>query len=181
MPGILAALKGVVTGKGPELVKAVGDGLDELFTSKEEKAILDNKRSEIDALLKEKVMAHEEKVEELAIEKLKVEIDKEKAYLADTQDARTNNTQIQESDKASWLAKNVGYCIDIFLSLLWGTVTIILFLKIFKIAAQDVDMVSLMALHGTVTAVFMNVVSFHRGTSKGSEDKSKELKQLRTK
>lgn len=126
-----------------------------------------------------KVMEAEKELEKLRLdaaqksEELAVKADE--MYLKDTQDARNANAQIQNSDKASWLAKNVGYIIDLFLTALWGTVTIILFLKIFKIAAQDVDMVSLMALHGTVTAVFMTVVNFHRGTSKGSEDKQKHL------
>lgn len=108
-----------------------------------------------------------------------LEKDIDEMYLKDIQDARSSNARIQESDKASWLSKNVGYMIDIFLAVLWGTITIIMFLKIFKVAAQDVDMISLMALHGTVTAVFMNTVTFHRGSSKGSEDKSKELKAIR--
>ena len=112
---------------------------------------------------------------------IQTEKDLEVEYLKDTQDARKSNVSIQESDKASWLAKNVGYIIDLFLAGLWGTVTIILFLKIFKIAATDVDMISLMALHGTVTAVFMITVNFHRGTSRGSEIKSQELKELRNK
>ena len=52
------------------------------------------------------------------------------------------------------------------------------FLKVFKVAASDVDMISLMALHGTATAVFMTVVNFHRGTSRGSEDKSKQISSM---
>jgi len=179
MPGILTALKGVISGKGPELVKAVGDGLDNLFTSKEEKAILENKKSEIEALLQEKIMAHEERVEEIAIEKLKVEIDREKAYLADTQDARMNNTKIQESDKASWLSKNVGYILDLFLGAIWGTVTVFIVAKAFKIIDSNADMTAVLSIYGTITAVFMISLQFHRGTSKGSEDKSKELKEIR--
>lgn len=100
------------------------------------------------------------------------------AMLKDTASAREQNVALQNSDKASWLSKNVAYIIDIFLTVLWGTVTIILFLKIFKIAASDVDMISLMALHGTVTAVFMTIVNFHRGSSKSSEDKQKHIVEM---
>lgn len=174
MPGVITALKGIISGKGPELVKAVGDGLDSLFTSKEEKAILDNKRVEIDNLLTEKIMTHEENMENLVIKKTEI-------YLADTQDARANNTKIQESDKASWLAKNVGYMLDLFLGLIWGTVTIFIIAKAFKVIHNDADMTAVLSIYGTITAVFMISLQFHRGTSKGSEDKSKELKEMRNK
>lgn len=139
-----------------------------------------------------KVAEYEKELEELktnanlealriANEAEKIQLEREEAYLKDNQSARDSNARIQESDKASWLAKNVGYILDLFTATLWGTITIILFLRIFKVAAQDVDMVSLLALHGTVTAVFMNSITFHRGSSKGSEDKSKELRELRNK
>ena len=174
MAGIIGALKGIISGKGPELVKAVGEGLDNLFTSKEEKAILDNKRVEIDNLLAEKIMTHEENMENLVIKKTEI-------YLADTQDARMNNTKIQESEKASWLAKNVGYMLDLFLGLIWGTVTIFIIAKAFKVIHNDADMTAVLSIYGTITAVFMISLQFHRGTSKGSEDKSKELKEMRNK
>ena len=174
MAGIIGALKGIISGKGPELVKAVGEGLDNLFTSKEEKAILDNKRVEIDNLLAEKIMTHEENMENLVIKKTEI-------YLSDTQDARMNNTKIQESEKASWLAKNVGYMLDLFLGLIWGTVTIFIIAKAFKVIHNDADMTAVLSIYGTITAVFMISLQFHRGTSKGSEDKSKELKEMRNK
>lgn len=164
LPGFLTKIFG---GKVAEIATSITDGLDKLFTSKEEKLAAELK-------IQEALSGHLEKMEQLA----QSEVD---MYLKDVQDARANNTKIQESDKASWLSKNVGYIIDLFLAALWGTITVILFLKIFKITATDVDMVSLLGLHGTVTAVFMTVVNFHRGSSRGSEDKSKELKELRNK
>jgi hypothetical protein len=173
MPGIISALKGVISGKGPELVKAVGDGLDNLFTSKEERAILDNKRLEIENLLKEKVMAHDERLAELAIRETEV-------YLADTQDARMNNTKVQESDKASWLAKNVAFCIDIFVILIWGIMTIYIigkFLNIIK-SQQGVDFSGVLGLYAGVTAIATQIIGYHRGSSKGSDDKQKHINKI---
>jgi len=89
--------------------------------------------------------------------------------------------KIQESDKASWLAKNVGYILDLFLGLIWGTVTIFIIAKAFKVIHNDADMTAVLSIYGTITAVFMISLQFHRGTSKGSEDKSKELKEMRNK
>ncbi len=163
LPGFLTNLFG---GKAADIAANITDGLDKLFTSKEEKL-------EAQLNLEKEINRHFEEVAKMA----QTEVD---AYLKDTQDARSNNTAIQNSDKASWMAKNIAYVIDIILTVLWSSVTVILFLKIFKIAATEVDMISLMALHGTVTAVFMTVLNFHRGTSKGSEDKSKELKELKS-
>lgn len=163
-PSLLAGIGEAANG----IVKGLMNGLDSLFTSKEEKLAAQEKLQAIAVDMQKEVQGHLERMTTLAI-------DETKAYLADTQDARAANAKIQESEKASWLSKNVAYMIDLFLTALWGTVTIILFLKIFKIAAAEVDMISLMALHGTVTAVFMTVLNFHRGTSKGSEDKGKQL------
>lgn len=164
LPGFIAKLVG---GKAVEAVDTIANIADKFIQTKEEK----------DAFALELLKAKAD----IELKNATLEKDIDEMYLKDMQDARGSNVKIQESDKASWLAKNVGYILDLFVAALWGTITIILFLKIFKIAAQNVDMVSLMALHGTVTAVFMNTVTFHRGTSKGSEDKSKELKELRNK
>lgn len=166
-PNLLAGIGEAANG----IVKGLMGGLDKLFTSKEEKAAAQAKLEEIAVDMQKEVQGHLERMTAMAI-------DETKAYLADTQDARLANAKIQESDKSSWLAKNVAYIIDLFLTTLWGTVTIILFLKIFKLANVEVDMISLMALHGTVTAVFMTVLNFHRGTSRGSEVKNAQLDKM---
>jgi hypothetical protein len=162
LPGFIAKLVG---DKAVETVDTIANIADKFIQTKEEK----------DAFALELLKAKSD----IELKAATLEKDIDEIYLKDTQDARNANARIQESEHASWLSKNVGYILDIFLATLWGTITIIMFLKLFKIAAQEVDMISLMALHGTVTAVFMMSVSFHRGTSRGSEDKSKELKAIR--
>lgn len=162
LAGIAAKFTAV---KGSDLVKNITNAVDTFVDTKGEKAERDLKIQEM--------------VQNYNIELVKEANSSDEMYLKDIQSARDNNTRIQESDKASWFAKNTGYMLDIFLALLWGTVTVVMLLKIFKVTAGNVDMVSLMALHGTVSAVFMMTVSFHRGSSKGSEDKSRELSNLR--
>jgi len=157
-------LQKIITGGTGDLIEKVGNTVDKFITTKEEKEKL---KLEFQKLAQD----HEEKLLELSQQELD-------SYLKDTQSARDANVKIQESDKASWLSKNVAYLIDIFITLLFGTITVILFLRLFKIAATDVDIVSLMALHGTVTAVFMTIVNFHRGTSRGSENKQKQLDKI---
>lgn len=157
-------LQKIITGGTGDLIEKVGNTVDKFITTKEEKEKL---KLEFQKLAQD----HEEKLLELSQQELD-------SYLKDTQSARDANVKIQESDKASWLSKNVAYLIDIFITLLFGAITAILFLRLFKIAASDVDIVSLMALHGTVTAVFMTIVNFHRGTSRGSENKQKQLDKI---
>ncbi len=105
--------------------------------------------------------------------------DLEKAYLADVQNARDSNARIQESDKASWLAKNIAYILDIWMGLIWGLFTIYVLALWAKIASSaNIDFTGILSLYTTVTAVFMITVNFHRGTSQGSHDKQKLLDKL---
>lgn len=162
LPGFIGKLVGSKVIEGAE---AIANIADKFIQTKEEKEAFQLELTKAKADIELKSSTLEKDIDEM--------------YLKDTQDARNANARIQESENASWLSKNVGYILDLFLATLWGTITVIMFLKVFKIAAQEVDMISLMSLHGTVTAVFMMSVSFHRGTSRGSEVKSKELKAIR--
>lgn len=164
LPGFITK---IFSGKAAEIATSVTDGLDKLFTSKEEKLAAQLK-------IEEQVNSHIEKMTELA--NTEVEL-----YLKDTQSARDANVAIQNSDKASWLAKNVGYILDLFLGAIWGSITIFIIAKALKLVDSSADMTAVLSIYGTVTAVFMMSMNFHRGTSKGSEDKSKELKELRGK
>lgn len=157
-------LKNIIGGKGAEIIESVGNVADKFITTGQEKA-------EFNAEVQKEINRHVESMQSQANEELKI-------YLADTADARNMNAKIQDSDKASWLSKNIAYMLDLFVGLLWGTITVILFLKVFKVTAENVDMVSLMALHGTVTAVFMISMNFHRGSSIGSERKQKQLEKM---
>lgn len=104
--------------------------------------------------------------------------DLEKSYLADTQNARDDNAKIQESDKASWMAKNVGYILDLFTSIIWGSLTLIIIGKAFKLVGNDVDWSTVLSIYSTVTAIFMTCLNFHRGSSAGSRDKQKQLDKM---
>lgn len=162
-------LANIFSGKAAELTTSITDGLDKLFTSKEEKL-------EAQLKIQQAVDEHLQKMEELAIQETQ-------AYLADTQDARASNVKIQESETASWLAKNIAYCIDIFISAVWGFLTVYLLCVMLNLVKKDqqVDYTAVTAVWGGVGAYMSTVLNFHRGTSRGSEDKSKELKELRNK
>jgi len=143
-----------------ELVGTVDKLIDNLSTSKEEK-----EAAKLAA--QQEINRHIESMESQAVEL-------EKTYMADLANARGENARIQESEHASWLAKNVAYIIDLTL-----LVAFIFFLVIIfeKQVPQDNKEIFYMAFGSLITYLGTSI-TFHRGTSKGSEDKQKTLNRM---
>lgn len=106
--------------------------------------------------------------------------DLDKAYLASIASAQDMNVKIQSAEKASWMSKNVAYLIDIFVTLLWGSLTAYLMAIMLHFIERDsnADYTAVTAVWGAVTGVFTQVLSFHRGSSQGSTDKQKMIDRL---
>lgn len=106
----------------------------------------------------------------------------QKAFLADVASSRDANVKIQESDKASWLAKNVSYVIDLFVMLIWGCMTVYIALRALNLlqATRQVDFSVILGIYAAVSTQMGTVLNFHRGSSKGSEDKQKTLDKMAT-
>lgn len=151
--GIASDTIGAVIGK-------VMDGADALFTSKEEKLAFEQK-------LVEEANRHEEAKEAKDLEEIK-------SYLADTQNARDNNAKIQESEKASWTAKNFAYIMDGFFVLIFGAMLFVIIKKEVPEANKELFYTAFGLLGGFVGTT----VNFHRGTSQGSKDSNKTLHNL---
>lgn len=143
---------------------SVGKSLDGLITSKEELAAAK-------LAMEQEINRHLESIQADATKQTENE-------LKDIADARDANVKIQESDKASWLSKNVAYMLDLFVSLVWGGLTVTIVLKTFRLVGADIDWSSILAIYSTVTATFMVCLNFHRGTSRGSENKQKQLDKM---
>ncbi len=80
-------------------------------------------------------------------------------------------------EKNTWLSKNVAYCLDIFIILIWGLMTCYIvakFLNIIKVS-NTTDFSGVLGIYAGVTGLATQIVSFHRGSSRGSEDKSKQI------
>lgn len=105
---------------------------------------------------------------------LKEANDLEKAYLADTQDARGANARIQESANASWLSKNIGYCIDIFLILVFCAMLIVIIFKVVPVENKELFYTSF----GLLGSYVGQSINYHRGTSAGSHAKQKQLDNI---
>lgn len=160
----MGILSTIFSGGASELVKSVGSVIDNLTTSKEEKEAAK-------LALQQEINRHSETIEAEANKIYEAE-------LKDMQSARDANARIQESDKASWWAKNTAYFLDVFIGLVWGSITIFIAAKALKLVGANMDMTGILSLYSTVTAVFMICLNFHRGTSAGSAAKQKQLDRM---
>lgn len=158
-------IKNIFSGGAGELVGKVDGLIDNLTLSKEEK---EQFKADFLKIQNE----HEEKMASIA----QSELD---SQLKDVQGARDANVKIQESDKASWLSKNIAYCIDAFVVLLWGVLTLYLIgtaLKIVK--TSSVDLTGIYGLYAAVTGVAMTIINFHRGSSVGSKANGDTIRKM---
>lgn len=153
-------LKNLISGKGSDIIESVGGVIDGLSQSKEEK---DAAKLEVS----KEINRH--------VETLVSESNKElQMYLSDVANSREMNTKIQESDKASWLSKNIAYMIDVLLILSFITMLIMIFNRVVPESNKELFYTGFGLLGGYVGTV----INFHRGTSKGSENKQKQLDKL---
>lgn len=142
-------LTDIAIGAVGKVIDAVGNAADSLITSDEER-------------LKAEV--------ELA----RIELDRDKAAYADTANSRDSNVRIQESANASFLAKNVGYWLDLFIvTATFGMAYLILF----KAIPPENKEVFFTAF-GSLLTLCLTVVQWHRGSSSRSADKDNTIKML---
>jgi hypothetical protein len=159
-------LSNLLGGGASTLVDAIGNAIDKTTTSDEERKALENELSKAS-------MVHEMELAKLGLEETK-------SYLADTASARENQTRVQESDHASWLAKNVHPILAI------GILSLTFFMYwyiAFSDTSQKLDANSplkdiLIYILGALTTVATQVVSYFFGSSSGSAEKTKALNDL---
>lgn len=152
--------KSLFSGGLSELGGKVKDIIDESKFSAEEKA-------ELSAKVSAELNDHITKMAALA----QAEVD---SYLKDTQDARDANARIQESDKASWMAKNIAYCLDITLIVAFITMLLIIVYRVVPGNNKELFYTSFGLLGGYVSTV----INFHRGTSSGSKASGDTLRNI---
>lgn len=153
-------IQNIFAGSASELIKNVGEAADKLFTSKEEKAKFNQEMTN-------EINRHMERLTELAATETE-------AYLKDVQDARNSNARIQESEKASWLAKNVGYILDLSVATLFYA----MLFMIFFIEIPEKNKEIFYTAFGVLGAKYGSSFDFHRGSSKGSEEKQKHIASM---
>lgn len=167
MGPILTGIVSNVTGdKAADVISSVGNIIDNLSQSKDEK----------DAAKAEAAKEINRHFEETA----RIQNDRLQKYFADIDSARNMNSSIQESEKASWIAKNVAYILDLFIFIIWGAMTVYLIAMMLNFVKADkgADVSGVLGVYSGITAIAMTVLNFHRGTSRGSEIKQKQMDQM---
>jgi hypothetical protein len=115
---------------------------------------------------------------ELDNEQKELLLNAHKLDLDDLSNARDYNARIQESSNSGWLAKNTGFLIDIGIILMLFGIVIALFSISIPVNNEEVAYMVL----GLVMGYAGSVISFHRGSSEGSKNKTIEMfKSLRSK
>ena len=110
------------------------------------------------------------------LENAKLDLEEKKAVMVDVANARETQTRVQESDHASWLAKNI----QPILSLAIVALTFYLYWYIMfgnhDTLKPDSPMKDIIIyILGALTTVSTQVVSYFFGSSHGSSEKSKTL------
>jgi hypothetical protein len=154
-------LKNLFAGKGADIIESVGAVADKFITTPHEK-------NQFNAEVNKEINRH--------LEAAQTEANKELAlYLADTANARDMNAKVQDSDKASWLSKNIAYIIDAVIVVSFISMLVLIYHK----AVPEENKELFYTGFGVLGAMLSTVLNFHRGTSIGSERKQKQLDKLR--
>lgn len=142
-------LADIAVGAIGKVIEAVGNAADNLVTSDDER-----NKAEIEAK--------------------RIDADLEKTYLADTDSARKHDASVQDSQHASFLAKNVAYWIDLFIvGATFGLAYMILFKSI-----PEANKELIYTMFGSLLTLCMTVVNFHRGSSMKSQAKDNTIAAL---
>ena len=142
---------------------------------------IDLESKELTAEDKQKIMDSQIEIMKIDFEKLK-EDNRAKEFVTiqdnqNTANARENNTKIQETQNATWLAKNTPFILDflaVFAVLLLGIG--LLFIEIPKDNLQIVNI-----MFGSLLGIMGAVYNYYRGSSKGSTDKQDFINKLQGK
>jgi len=79
---------------------------------------------------------------------------------------------IQSSKYSTKIAKYTPYIIDLFVSAIWGAMTIFIIAKALQPSiATEADFPTILGIYAAVTGVMSTVINFHRGSSEHSESK----------
>lgn len=149
----------IFSGGAGEIVDKVANAVDRFVQTKEEK---DAVNLEIRKVVSEELKAMEaEHTKQLEV------------YQKEMDSARNREIQIATSDKAPLLNKIVTP----ILALTVVALTFILFyMLMFKTVGNEKDII--IYVLGVLSAVCTQIISFYFGSSKGSEDKQKQLDKL---
>ncbi len=148
-------------GKGAStLVNSVGNVLDNIITTKEEKLKLENELHKAEMQYK------------LEVRKLNVE--EKKLFLEDKAGAREREVRIQTSPGSTKLGKNISSYLALLTTLLTFFLFYILVFERDKIPADSKDII--LYILGVLSAIITQIFSYYFGSSLGSAAKNDILR-----
>lgn len=166
----------------PFIGKLIDDYGEKLVLQGVEKLTgIDLSKEELTPEDKQKIMDSQIEIMKIDFEKLKLEteakLEDKRLDIQNTNNAQVMNTQIQTSELSSKLAKNTAYIIDLVLVL--SLVVLVFCLFIFKLPIENKELAYTM--FGSFLMYVGTVINFHRGSSKGSNEKQELINQIKGK
>lgn len=166
----------------PFIGKLIDDYGEKLVVTGIEKLTgIDLSKEELTNEDKQKIMDSQIEIMKIDFEKLKLEteakLEDKRLDIQNTNNAQVMNTQIQASEFSSKLAKNTAYIID--LVLVMSLVVLVFCLFIFKLPIENKELAYTM--FGSFLMYVGTVINFHRGSSKGSNEKQELINQFKGK
>ena len=166
----------------PFIGKLIDDYGEKLVLQGVEKLTgIDLSKEELTPDDKQKIMDSQIEIMKIDFEKIKLEteakLEDKRLDIQNTNNAQVMNTQIQTSEFSSKLAKNTAYIIDLVLVL--SLVVLVFCLFIFKLPIENKELAYTM--FGSFLMYVGTVINFHRGSSKGSNEKQELINQFKGK
>lgn len=155
----MSILSTIFSGGAANLVDKVGQVLDDVITTKEEKGQLDNE-------IRKAEMQYE-------IELRKLTIDERKMMVEDTGNARNREIQIAQSEHATKLSKNTLPILSLATILLSFILFYVLIFSPGLIPIESKDIV--IYILGVLSAILGQVYSYYFGSSAGSATKDQTI------
>ncbi len=155
-------LQDLFSGGAGTLVDSVGKVLDNVITTKEEKLQLENeiRKSEIQFQIDMKKLSNEE----------------QQMYLSDISSARQREAQVQTSEYATQLAKNVSPYLALGTTLITLGLFYVLIFSKQPLPSDKKDII--LYILGVLSATLTQIYSYYFGSSLGSAAKSHTLANI---
>ena len=86
-------------------------------------------------------------------------------------------------DTSTNLSRNIAYYLALMVTTVWATMTLYITFKLLGIikVQQGVDFSGILGIYAGVTGLATHIIGYYFGSSKGSDDKSKQIDTLMNK
>ena len=156
-------LKDLFSGSASTLVDSVGNALDKVITTKEEKQELENELQKAEM--------------QFTVDMKKLSVEEEKLAYQDVASARDREVKIQTSEFGTWLGKNISAMLAIGTTFLAFVLFYFLIFQQSKLEPEAKEVI--LYILGVLSAIITQIFSYYFGSSKGSGVKNEMIERLR--